>query len=143
MKKKGIRILLALLLSSIMILGIAGVAEAGPPNRVFTVELTQVDGTGIHEGYTLLQASIAWDGYRSYGYHVEWYKFESGAFVLKQAVDYPLTFRKTGYPVIHYAGPECHVSNGEIWQAQVRLLRKNESPSNHPKMCWYTIHVAL
>jgi len=142
MKKKGIRILLALLVSSIMILGIAGVAEAGPPNRVFTVELTQIDGTGIHEGETLLRASIAWDGYRSYGYHVEWYQFESGAFVLKdEPDDFVQPFSKTGSPVISYSGPDCHVSNGEIWQIQVTLLRKNGSVSKHPKMIWHTIVV--
>jgi hypothetical protein len=142
MKIKGIRVLLALLLSSMMILGIAGIAEAGRPNRVFTVELTQIAGTGAHEGETLLRASIEWDGYRSYGYHVEWYQFESGGFALKDEPTHnTLPFGKTGSPVITYYGPDCAVSGGEVWQIQVTLLRKNGSVSKHPKMIWHTIVV--
>ena len=137
MKKIGIRVLLALILSVVMVIGVVGVAEAkGPPVREFTVELSQyVQSSGAHAGDTHLRAQVDWEGYRAFGYHYEFYKYESGVYVLKGEYSTPLSY-VTGPRSVAFSfyGTDHNVSPGEEWKVEVTLLKKNGSESKRPKM---------
>ena len=127
MKKNGIRVVLALVLCLVMILGMGGVAEAGPPPpREFTVDVTL-------DNVPHLQVSLNWNRYRSYGYHLDFYQSTGTDWIWKgDCHDEFASLHKTGSIVVEYTGADCDVDTYDVWKVEARLLKKNYSVGKRP-----------
>jgi hypothetical protein len=135
MKRKGLRVALALMLSLVLLLGTVGVAEArGNPHRSMVFEIIQ-DNSGLN---ILLKAHYDWDGYRTYGYRLEWWEFVGGEWVFDSAYDWDygqLTTSAAGYT---YRGAAVYA--GETWQARYYFVRKNGNVWKK-EVAWYNYTV--
>ena len=119
MKKRGISIVLAVVLSLVMVLGSASVASAkGNPHRSMVFDISQYNGTNI-----LIKVDLDFEGYRTYGWNVTWWQFTGGEWVYDSYYDWDYgELRKSGMAGLYKSGV---VYPGEVWQARLYFVRKN------------------
>src|SRR4030042_4002052 len=125
MKKNGIRVFLALILSLVMVLGIVGVAEARPV-RDFSLYSMDLLYSASH-GHNHVRVTITWEGYRNYGYSADFYKKEAGSNVWAYVGTYenPLVQSTIGDATFVWSSTNttlCAATSGQSWIVRVWLL---------------------
>lgn len=135
MKRKGLRVALALVLSLMLLLGAVGTAQAkGNPNQSMIFEIVQDNSlTNMR-----LKAYANWEGYRAYGYHLEWWEFVGGEWVYDS--EYNWTYPGLTKSDARYTYKSGSVYEGEVWQARYTFIRKNGNVWKK-EVAWYNYTV--